>query len=89
MVPTQPFELPDGSVLEVDGDRLRLPELYFDPTPVAVRVVSEPSCTTPGCGCLWDSLAAEPLLAEGAHASVLLAPKSSGCVGLLAVLLSC
>ena len=82
MVPTQPFELPDGSVLEVDGDRLRLPELYFDPTPVAVRVVSEPCRTTPACGCLWDSLAAEPL-AEGAHASDLVAPKSSGCVGLL------
>ena len=36
VVPTQPFELPDGSILEVDGDRLRLPELYFDPAPVAV-----------------------------------------------------
>ncbi len=37
VVPTIPFELPDGSVMEVDGDRLRMPELYFDPSPVAVR----------------------------------------------------
>ncbi len=49
-VPTIPFELPDGSVLEVDGDRLRVPELYFDPTAVSVTLI--PSCITT-CKSCW------------------------------------
>jgi hypothetical protein len=36
VVPTVPFELPDGSLLDVGGERFCVPELYFNPASIIV-----------------------------------------------------
>ena len=34
IIPTIPYELPDGTVVDVNIERFQIPELYFDPTPM-------------------------------------------------------